>query len=89
MNCPCCFVDGFGLLELSYESELCDTSGGDFTYRDLYLCQCCGTLFYHYFGDENYEEEIDNVDDVKYLINYEISLSEEDLKLVKNKYLID
>lgn len=85
MKCPYCFADEFSINELSKESEICDTYGGDYTYRDLCLCQSCGTLFYSYYGSETGEEEIDEKD-VSYLIHQELNLQEEILEIIKKRY---
>ena len=87
MRCPFCCEDDFYLMDLSSTSELCDTYGGDYTYRDLYFCQNCGTLFYYYFGNESFVEEINDIKEIETLLN-ELVLSNEDRKTIKSRYLI-
>jgi hypothetical protein len=36
--------------ELVTENEVCDTYGGDYTYKDVYSCVKCKRAFANYFG---------------------------------------
>lgn len=59
-------------IELVKENEVVDTYGGNFTYRDTYVCKECNKVFYidkNYAGEE-FIEEYDE-DEIEYIIeNY-------------------
>ena len=59
-------------VELVEEGEVIDTYGGNFTYRDTYICKECNKVFYidtNYMG-EDFIEETDEAE-IEYIIgNY-------------------
>jgi transposase-like protein len=57
-------------VELIIELELVDTYGGDYTYRDTYICKSCKQVFYSYYGSrfEGITRELDE-EKVKYILS--------------------
>jgi len=58
-------------VELVIDGEIVDTDGGDYTYRDTYICKTCKKVFYSYSGCgrfEGIEKETDQ-EEIDYLFS--------------------
>lgn len=76
-------------VELVEEGEVIDTYGGNFTYRDTYICKECNKVFYidtNYMGEDFIEE--DNEDEIEYLLRIHSETDEESTTSINEETVV-
>lgn len=82
------YYDDFCCSDLvSFGDEICDTYGGDYSYRTLYVCYLHRKAFYEYSGRFSGIKEINDTLDLESFFENDVICCEDDLLCFSKDYI--